>query len=697
MSNKLILVAFTLPISAAMSLSLSAQAPADTLPAQVLEEIVIEAPKVIRKADMDVFYPSKSAVTNSANGMQVIKNLMIPSVMVNEVIGTITTSGQTIQIRINGREATVDQVRELLPETVRKVEWIDNPGLRYDGAAAVLNIMVANPSVGGSFMTDAEQALNTAFGRYNIALKLNSGRSQWGLSGRFKLTDRISSYREYRETFTYPDGTAITRTETPTGGHMNDQWGRLSLDYSYVKPDTTVIWVGLNGYKTWSEGTMFDGRLSMSDGSSDIYLHDSNDKAGFTPSISAYIEQHFANNRLIAVDASASFYDGRTNRDYTERNCATLASINDVLMSVKDRNSAYGITADYIKKWHDSRLTAGMSYTANRNRSTYYNLNGEVFHQRQDRLYLYGEYYRRIRNVTLTAGVGAQYTSFRFRETCQGNDSWNLRPKATVTYRPSDSSQFSLDFTSWQSAPSLSETNIAPQQVDGIQWQIGNPNLKTSSSYMLTLRYQFSSPRVLGQFGAQAFASPDAITPYSFWEDDRLITSYENSNGLRNLTFWLSPQVEAIPGLLTISGTIRYCTERMHGSGYLHHNNNWSGDITVMAHYRGFTLAAQYSKERTSIWGEKVSWGETGSIVSLSYRWKQWHFAAEVLCPFTKYDRGSRSLNKYNTNLMHIRTDIVPMPLLQIGYNLQWGRQKRGVDKMVNVDANVNRTSAAGK
>lgn len=34
-----------------------AQESADTITAQTLDEIVIQAPKVIRKADMDVLYP----------------------------------------------------------------------------------------------------------------------------------------------------------------------------------------------------------------------------------------------------------------------------------------------------------------------------------------------------------------------------------------------------------------------------------------------------------------------------------------------------------------------------------------------------------------------------------------------------------------------------------------------------------------
>ncbi|MBD5203556.1 MAG: hypothetical protein HDS82_01595, partial [Bacteroidales bacterium] len=37
----------------------------DTIPDYNLGEVVVQAPKVIHKADMDVYHPSKSAVDNS--------------------------------------------------------------------------------------------------------------------------------------------------------------------------------------------------------------------------------------------------------------------------------------------------------------------------------------------------------------------------------------------------------------------------------------------------------------------------------------------------------------------------------------------------------------------------------------------------------------------------------------------------------
>lgn len=197
------------------ALTLAAQTePIDTVPSTDLAEIVIEAPKVIRKADRDVFYPSQSAVDASKNGLQLTRNLMIPTLSVNDITGSITSAGQAVEVRINGRKATIKQVQELLPETIKKVEWIDNPGLKYDSANGVLNFVVSNPDKGGSLMLNAKQALNTSWGEYFGSLKLNYGKSQWGLSSQYKLTNKVGLHREYTETFTYPDGSKLTREET---------------------------------------------------------------------------------------------------------------------------------------------------------------------------------------------------------------------------------------------------------------------------------------------------------------------------------------------------------------------------------------------------------------------------------------------------------------------------------------------------
>jgi hypothetical protein len=669
----------------------------DTLAAQQLQEVVVEAPKVVRKADMDLYYPSESAVENSKNGVQLLRNLMIPTVNVNEVLSQITSGGESVQLRINGREATIEQVKSLLPETVKRVEWMDNPGLRYNGANTVLNFVVVNPSLGGSLMAQGLQALNCAFSQDMASLKLNNGRSQWGFSANYKLTNKLDTYREYSETFTYPDGNTLTRHETPVGGSLDNTYGSMQLDYSYIKPDTTTLWVALHGYKEWSTSDLYEGIMSQSNGNNDLRLRDYTGNKGFRPTFMAYFEQHFAHNQILAAAMSASLYNGSSTRTYTEHDNVTSELLNDVNTSISDRNQAYSVEADYIKAWSASRLTFGMSYNANRNRSTYENLGGEIFHQRQDRVYFFGEYLQRIRKVTLTAGIGAQYTGFKFSETGQGSNSWNIRPQFTAAYKASNTSQFRLNFTTWQNAPSLSETNIAEQQTDGIQWRVGNPNLKTYSTYMLKLNYNYTLPRVEGMLSVRASTSPHAIAPVLSWRGERLVTSYENSKAMQRLVFLLSPQIEVIPNWVSLEGTLEYRIERATGTDYRLYNHSLNGDVTLMAQHWGFILTAQYQKSQKTLYGEGLSWNENLSIIALTYAWKNWSFSVGGICPFTKYDSGSKSVNRYNSNLYHRRLDMSQMPFVQITYNIQWGRQKRDVQKIVSADANVDTSSAVGR
>lgn len=692
--NKRIILFFTLSVMTVFHSM--AQEPSDSLLAKELQEVVIEAPRVVHKFDMDVYHPSKSAVGISKNGMQLLANLMIPTLSVNDVLGTVTAAGQSVQVRINGREASVTEVRNLLPETIKRVEWIDDPGLRYNGANYVLNFIVSNPTVGGSLMTSGRQALTTRFGTYNADLKLNSGKSQWSVGGFYKLTDNIKAYRDYYETFTYTDGHQLTRIEKPEGGSVSDHRGDGWVTYNYVKPDTTVFYVGLYGHRNISSKEQYSGMLSLSDGSDDLHLDNNSGSQGTTPSFSAYLEQNFAKKQMLVVDFSASLYMGHTFSGYQESLPGAAGYLTDITTYIKDRNQAYAAEADYIKKWNKSRLTAGVSYTANRNRSVYLNLDNRVFHQRQDKVYFFAEYYRQINKFALTAGMGMQYNDFNFRESGKGTSSWNMRPRATVAYSLNSRHKFRIRFSSWQSAPSLAQTNIAPQQIDGFQWNIGNPALKTSDSYMLSFRYSYSFPRVDGTFGIKAFTSPNAIAPYMEWEGDRLITSYENSQGHDVLTFNLSPQVEIIPGWLTASGTIEYRAERMKGTGYCLYNHNWSGNAQVMVMHKGFVLTCQYNKSSRQLFGEKISWNEDFSLIDISYNWKKWQFGAGMLMPFGKYDQGSRLLGKYNANEKHMRINL-RIPYLSVSYNIQWGHQKRGTSKRINADASVDQSSTGSR
>lgn len=144
------------------------------------------------------------------------------------------------------------------------------------------------------------------------------------------------------------------------------------------------------------------------------------------------------------------------------------------------------------------------------------------------------------------------------------------------------------------------------------------------------------------------------------------------------------------------SAYVQFRMERMRGTDYNLHHNAWSGNAELALTHWGFTLTGQYVRAQRDLWGEKISWGEDLNIIDLSYNWKAWQFSAGIIMPFGKYDQGDKLLSKWNRNEQHIHLDM-RMPYISISYNLQWGRQKRGVQKLVEVDASADRSSAGGR
>ena len=679
----------------AMGCNAQSAAP-DSIQPHELKEVVIQAPDVIRKADMDVYFPSKSAVEHSQNGLQLLDNLMIPSLSVIEALGMVMADGESVQVRINGRESSIDQICALLPETIKKVEWIDNPGLRYRGANYVLNFIVSNPTVGGSLMMSAQPALNQAWGYYRADAKFNSGKSQWQVGGDFHLIENLKVHRSYTETFTYPDGVSLTRDETSRGGSMNGTRANARLSYSYIRPDTTVFMAEFKLHQTLNGKEHYSGILSTSDGDDDILLTDRRGNKGGTPSLSLYWQQNLPGHGIIVMNANGSFFFGRTFSDYLEQLMESSAYINDIHTNIKARNQAYAMEADYIRNWKKSRFTAGASYKANLNRSKYESSGGMIFHQRQDKVYLFAEYFHSFGKCSATVGMGMQYTGFNFHESDNGSHSWSPCPQATFTYSLNQNHKFRLSFSSRLTSPTLAETNIVPQQIDGIQWSVGNQNLRTAKSYTMKFRYGFSFPRVNGSFGVRAYSSPDAITPLIFWNDDRLILTNENSKGLQSLIFSLAPQIEIVPRWLMASGSVQYKMERMLGSDYERRNNSWSANAAIQLMHWGFVLSGHYVRASRDLWGEKITWEEDYNVINLSYSWKGWQVGAGMLMPFGEYDSGSISLNKWNSNEKHIRLDM-RVPYISVAYNVQWGRQKRSAKKLVDVDAEADQSTAGGR
>ena len=111
-----------------------------------------------------------------------------------------------VQIRINGIIADKAEMLSLDPKSIRKIDFIDNPGVRYgDGIAYVIDITTRRADNGYTLGTSLTQALTTRDGDYTVYGKWNTGKSELSLNYSF-------GYRDFKG----------IRTEETAYYHLND-------------------------------------------------------------------------------------------------------------------------------------------------------------------------------------------------------------------------------------------------------------------------------------------------------------------------------------------------------------------------------------------------------------------------------------------------------------------------------------------
>ena len=85
-----------------------------------------------------------------------------------------------IQYRINGVKAEVQEIVALMPTEIIRIEYHDNPGLRYGNAEVVLDYIVRRPDTGGSIGLELSNSPHVAWRNNQLSGKINHKKSEFG-------------------------------------------------------------------------------------------------------------------------------------------------------------------------------------------------------------------------------------------------------------------------------------------------------------------------------------------------------------------------------------------------------------------------------------------------------------------------------------------------------------------------------------
>lgn len=659
---------------------------------QELGEVTVTASSRVSRADQKLIFPSKKQISASNNGVDMLRHLMLPRLRVNSMDGSVgMTDGSSVQLCINGRKATKEEVTALLPEEVIRVEFQEDPGLRYGDAGAVINYIVRRYEVGGSFGYNGMQSLKSGFGNHNLTGKVNFKQSEIS----FYYGNRLQYFNEIwfdkNETFTFEDGSQYHRSQYAEANKKKNlqQWGAVTYNLQETDKYMLNATVGFSHYNDPDlrmKGKLYTEEFPNSVTDREEWNHDRN----LSPYLDLYFQKNLKHKQFLALNVVGTYINTKNRSSYTE--LLSGEPVVDYYSGIRGKKYSLIGEGIYEKAFKDGgKLSAGVRHTQGYTDNDYNGTLQYSLQMKQADTYAYAQYNGKWGKLGYRLGMGV--TRSWFQQIGQEDyETYSLNPRLNLTYAFNDQWSISLNGNVNTMNPSLSQLSAVEQLTDSLQSERGNPNLKPYSYYRSTFRLNYSKGKWDIGLRNQYNYRDKAIMPHIYREDDRFVHSYANHSSFQDWTVGLDGRVGMLWNVLQLSGSIESRKYWSNGIDFRHTQYSIGWDVAATFMYKNFTASVEFQHNSDYFFGEVLATGEEAHAIDLQYRWKRLNVGLRMFNPFQKdYKRNEEDWNKYaGYSYQYHIDDVARMICVTLSWNINFGRDyKSNNKKMQNSDTDA--------
>ena len=682
-----------------------------------LAEVTVEAQSVIQKADKQVLLPNREQRKASHDGMSLLQNLQIPRIVVNPADNTVKTlANQDVQLRINGIKASNSEVMAINPKDVIRIEYHDQPGVRYNGAAAVINYIVKHRDTGGNLMLNASNGVTMpGWGEYHLAGKVNFGKSSFSLMTHYSPRD-VYWTRTNSETYNFSTGTIENReVGEPTRFKMNPM--NIGLTYNWTNGEKNMLQIALRDFMKFTphSKTNRDSRLYQATDS--FAIHDHESSRSISPSLDIYYEHNLPNDHHLYFDLVGTYINSSNDRRFEQTPLGeTVADTTDVTSRVRGNKYSLIGEAIYEKDWENIALTVGVRhnqqwvenrYASGINEKMVNDPYGEADRSTAGRLemvnvsmttaetYAFAEVQQRVKQFSYAVGIGAMHTYIE--QAGQKQSNWIARPQLTLSYDFGKGVFWKYKGYVSGYQPSLSAMSDVAQQIDKYQIRQGNPDLKPVMFVANEMQLSWQSKHVNLNLWANYSYDHKPIMDETFEQlidgQTYAVRTYANHRGFHRLQVAPSVQVRLLQNKLifTVAPFANYYVSL--GNSYTHKHFNPGVRASIMGMYKGWQFFGEVTTRSNNLWGETLEYGEFYHHIGLGYNADKWGFRAMLMNPFSVkgYSIETKDLSALAPNTQHAEMrDFRQMLILNFHCNLDFGTQRRENGKRINNEDKEN-------
>lgn len=661
-----------------------------------LSEVVVEGDAVIQKVDRQILLPNKEQLGASSDGMSLLQNLQIPRIVVNPADNTVKTlANQEVQLRINGIEASNSEVMAINPKDVIRIEYHDQPGVRYNGAAAVINYIVKHRDTGGNLMLNASNGVTMpGWGEYHLSGKVNFGKSSFSLLTHYSPRD-IYWTRTNAETYNFSTGTIENReVGEPTRFKMNQV--NIGLTYNWTNDEKNMLNITLRDFMKFTPQSKTNRDSYLYQGTDSFAIHDHESSKSISPSLDIYYEHNLPDDNHLYFDVVGTYINSSNDRRFEQLPLGeTVADTTDVTSRVRGNKYSLIGEAIYEKDWENIGLTVGVRHNQQWVENTYLGSADATVNMTTAETYAFAEVQQRVGKFSYAAGIGAMHTYIE--QGGQKSSNWIARPQLTMSYDFGKGVFWKYKGYVSGYQPSLSAMSDVAQQIDKYQIRQGNPDLKpvmfVANEMQLSWQSKYVNLNIWANYSYDHKPIMDETYEQVIDGQSYAIRTYANHRGFHRLQVAPSVQVRLLQNKLifTVAPFANYYVSL--GNSYTHKHFNPGVRASFMGMYNGWQFFGEVTTRSNNLWGETLEYGEFYHHIGVGYNADKWGFRAMLMNPFSVkgYSIETKDLSALAPNTQHAEMrDFRQMLILNFHCNLDFGTQRRDSDKRINNEDKEN-------
>ena len=650
----------------------------------MLDEVVVAGEKVIQKIDRQLVMPTEAQKKASTNGVSLLQHLQLPNLSVNPLAKAISTHyGESVQLRINGVEATQAEVVAIRPTDVIRVEVHGQPGLRYGGAAAVVDYIVRRRDSGGNVSADLTNGVSPlGFGDYQLSGKYHQGKSSFSALVQWSRRD-LEWNRENEETFRYPVKVLTNREVVASPNRIKYDYLTTSLNYHYANGEKSMLNIAFRN-------NLKDIPYSFTDRNTLLYqedrvyeVKDRESTKTVIPSLDIYCQLNLRNGQHLYFDVVGTYLGSDHKRTYsmTEQGQTPL----EILSKAEgDKYSLIG-EAIYERPLWGGKFTTGMKHHQATMENVYHNdvLTKVSMHTAETSLF--AEYQSKVGKLNYTFGVGAMRTYYKQGDASQ--EKLFFRPTLNLSTRLGKVHlRYNASLSGY--APSLSEMSDVTQPMDAYQVRRGNPDLKSVTFFTNRLSASCRTKGVSAELSARYSYDDRPIMEETRFQDGMFVRTFDNQKGFHRLNLQANLQLQPFKQYLSIKLNPYFNRYISLGNVYTHTHSNWGFRGSIIGMYKRWMAMVDMNTSWHELWGETIRRGESIHSVALGYNQGKWALQAMVMNPFTKdYHQGVENVSRLAPGKQRaFSRDFTRMLMVNVSFNLDFGKQKKTASQRINND-----------